>query len=263
MVRPSSPWFRVRKGGHGIMTPAAPKPDKRLADTTVSATASPVERVTPSDVVRHLPEWIGEIVEPAVPLQPFPPRRARPDLQVDLIRPDDLLSLHIDGYNLHVVWTDEPHLDRIDATKEARLVVGFPPQNIAEGAYYKRAGDDKHPLKLPPGAPGASAPPPDGQPDGKLVAPGNVPAQLAGPSRLAFRIAAGAAMPFVPYTMEGLLDWSKFEPVVPALADIGPNPSPAEIAQAPDITPPGATETALELPYRLLLAPQRRARWAH
>jgi hypothetical protein len=70
-------------------------------------------------------------------------------------------------------------------------------------------------------------------------------------------------MPAIPYSIEGLLDWSDFEPVVPALADITPQPSPGEIAAAPAITPPSSRETAIELPYRLTLSPNHNIAWRH
>jgi len=70
-------------------------------------------------------------------------------------------------------------------------------------------------------------------------------------------------MPPIPYSIEGLLDWSGFELVVSALADVPPQPSPGEIAAAPAIAPPGARQTAIELPYRLTLSPNHNVAWRH
>ena len=70
-------------------------------------------------------------------------------------------------------------------------------------------------------------------------------------------------MPAIPYSIEGLLDWSSFEPVVSALADVPPQPSAGEIAAAPAIAPPGTKETAIELPYRLTLSPNHNIAWRH
>jgi hypothetical protein len=188
------------------------------------------------------------------PIPPRHPHEPSPDFQADLVRPDDLLTLHVAGYNLKPTGNASPVLGRIDAAKDAVLVVTFPPQNIAETAYYASA----NPQPLPPGIPPQPSPPP-----GVAPAPGQTAARLAGFTRLAFRVAANAPMPAIPYSIEGLLDWSGFDPVVSALADIPPQPSPGEIATAPTIAPPGAKETAIELPYRLTLSPNHNIAWRH
>jgi hypothetical protein len=188
-----------------------------------------------------------------------PKPEPRPDLQVDLIRPDDLLALHVDGYNLHVVpRVDRQAIDRIDATKDSFLVVTFPPQNIAETAYFETTGTKEPPL--PPGIP---APPAGFPPAGSPPLPGQTGARLARFTRLAFRVAANAAMPPISYSIEGLLDWTGLELVVTPLADLPPTPSAAQIAGAPGIAPPGARETAIELPYRLVLSPNHAVAWRH
>src|SRR6202011_3099561 len=177
----------------------------------------------------HAYAWLlDEFAKSALP-SPFPPphpHEPSPDFQADLVRPDDLLTLHVAGYNLKPTGNAPPVLGRIDAAKDAVLVVTFPPQNIAETAY-------------PASAPNQPPPP---------VPPGQTAARLAGFSRLPFRIAANAAMPAIPYSIEGLLDWSGFDPVVSALADIPPQPSAGQIAAAPAIAAPGPRETAIELP---------------
>jgi hypothetical protein len=188
------------------------------------------------------------------PLHPTHRPEPSPDFQADLVRPDDLLTLHVAGYNLKPTGDASPALGRIDAAKDAVLVVTFPPQNIAETAYYVTA----NPTPQLPGIPQQPSPPP-----GVGPAPGLTAARLAGFTRLAFRVAANAPMPAIPYSIEGLLDWSGFEPVVSALADIPPQPSPGEIAAAPAIAPPGAKETAIELPYRLTLSPNHNIAWRH
>lgn len=191
----------------------------------------------------HAFAWLlDEFAKPSP--SPFPTRprpEPRPDFQADLVRPDDLLTLHVAGYNLKPAGKAEPVLERIDAAKDAVLVVTFPPQNIAETAYLASA-----PTEPPPSFP-----------------PGQTKARLSGFTRLAFRIAANAPMPAIPYSIEGLLDWSGYEPVVSALADVPPQPSAGEIAAAPAIAPPGAKETAIELPYRLTLSPNHNTAWRH
>jgi hypothetical protein len=190
-------------------------------------------------------------------LKPKP--EPRPDFQADLIRPDDLLALHVDGYNLHVVPSvDRQAIDRIDAAKDSFLVVTFPPQNIAETAYFETTGTKEPPL--PPGIP---APPAGFPPAGSPPPPGQTGARLARFTRLAFRVAANTAMPPMAYSIEGLLDWTGLELVVTPLADLPPTPSAAQIAGAPGITPPGPRETAIELPYRLVLSPNHAVAWRH
>jgi len=190
-------------------------------------------------------------------LKPKP--EPRPDFQADLIRPDDLLALHVDGYNLHVVpRVDRQAVDRIDATKDSFLVVTFPPQNIAETAYFETTGTKEPPL--PPGIP---APPAGFPPAGSPPLPGQTGARLARFTRPVFRVAANAAMPPIAYSIEGLLDWTGLELVVTPLADLPPTPSAAQIAGAPGIAPPGPRETAIELPYRLVLSPNHAVAWQH
>jgi hypothetical protein len=183
----------------------------------------------------------------------------RPDFQADLVRPDDLLTLHVDGYNLHVVpGGDTPTIDRVDATKDAFLVVTFPPQNIAETAYFETTGTNEPPL--PPGIP---APPAGFPPAGSPPPPGRTGARLARFTRLVFRVPAGTALTPIVYSIEGLLDWSGLDLAVSPLADLPPAPSAAQIAGAPAIAQPGPLETAIELPYRLVLSPNHAVTWRH
>ena len=79
-------------------------------------------------------------------------------------------------------------------------------------------------------------------------------------SRLVFKVPANAR---IPLTIEGLLDWSTFELSVNGIAAIGPSPTPAQIAAAPAIAKPAETETALELPYDLIVSPTADVRWGH
>ncbi|MDQ3119728.1 MAG: hypothetical protein M3Q89_09220 [Verrucomicrobiota bacterium] len=67
----------------------------------------------------------------------------------------------------------------------------------------------------------------------------------------------------IPFSIEGLLDWSESELNVNGIAAIGGNPSPHQIANAPGIRAPAPNETAIEVPYRLVISPTRRAVWLH
>src|SRR5688572_8240605 len=145
---------------------------------------------------------------------------------IEVTRPDDLLRLRIDARNLRLARLDDlpegegTALVVDDATQPAFLSVIFPPQTIAERAYFEAtvqtAGEDP-----PPGVP--PAPP---TPIGPVDAPGQVPARMAHASRLVFKVPAQARIPF---TVEGLLDWSALELSVNGIAAIGPNPTQAQI----------------------------------
>lgn len=122
--------------------------------------------------------------------------------KIDLIRPDDLLNLRIEATNLRLDSSDpeKPVLVVEDAHRPAFLAFIFPPQTIAERAYFE-AAIVKPPVD--PGQPKAIKPDPD--PDPKrpdpesasttgepLDPPGYVDnkrptvAQLGHPSRLVF-----------------------------------------------------------------------------
>lgn len=103
------------------------------------------------------------------------------------------------------------------------LIVHFPPQAIGERAYLDPAEQ--------PGVP-------------------PFPARAAGPSRLAF--AFPDKFTSAPFTLETLLAWDRLTPLT--LPDVRRH---ADI----DVPPPDVT--AIELPYRLLVAPSGETRWIH
>ena len=70
----------------------------------------------------------------------FPPVEPGPSVTVDLVRADDLLSLRVAGYNLQLdpaAQAGDPQLVRIDQSTDAYLAYLFPPQSIAEQAFYE------------------------------------------------------------------------------------------------------------------------------
>lgn len=105
-------------------------------------------------------------------------------------------------------------------TYKPYLVVHFPPQNIAEQAFWEAEDpddglDEEKPANMPSN-PGGS--------EKEDLPP--VQHRVAGPSRLAFKLPSGSTS--LPYTLEDLLDWSVLEPsVVPAALPPPPPPSPA------------------------------------
>jgi hypothetical protein len=177
---------------------------------------------------------------------------------IEVTRPDDLLRLHIQVRNLRRDGSDEnrPALVVDDPAQPAYFIVLFPPQTIAESAFFEAAVVPGVSADVPPGQ---TEPPPPTTIDSPGL-PGQVKARMAHPSRLVFKVPARTR---IPLTIEGLLDWSGLELSVNPIAAIGPNPTAAEIAHAPAIARPTDTETALELPYKLIVSPTASVRWAH
>ncbi len=222
-----------------------------------------------------------------------------------VLRPDDLLALDFECVNLKVKAGVPPKLVREKASAPAYIIVHFPPQHIAEQAFFETTPDYKPDPKAPPEPTTAETPPPP-----------PVLARIAGPTRLAFFVPSD--IDEIPLTLESLLSWELFEPSLVAVA-IPPRvagtaalsratlqtrgtaasaaskaePSPiARPAYLPSILPTGASrqniyqlrakqipaqlnlallkiaapaahQTALELPYRLILSPHALNVWAH
>lgn len=168
---------------------------------------------------------------------------------IELLRPDDLLALSIEPRNLRLD-TSNPASARLvveDSKVAAFLIVHFPQQHILEKAYFEVADS----IKSNPSFNG-SAPPLQTTVD-VLDPPGAVPARMSGGSSLVFRLPHG--MKFIPYTLKGLLDWSKLELVVSPVAEGVPVRGPMQ--------PPTELQTAIELPYGLVLSPGKNAGWVH
>lgn len=180
----------------------------------------------------------------------FPPTEPGPDVTVDLLRADDLLSVRVAGYNLQLdpaAQAGDPQLVRIDPSADAYLAYLFPPQSIAEQAFYESKAriTDTGPIFAPPAPPSILGPP---------VSP-PVPSRMSGLSRLVFRLSP--ALGTVPFTLAGLLDWSQMSLVVaPVAAGAGPG-------ELPRIQPPSALQTAIEMPRRLFISPDPDAPWLH
>jgi hypothetical protein len=119
-----------------------------------------------------------------------------PSFTFDLIRPDDLLALTFDFFNMNLAaGGGAPRLVRVDPNQPAYLVVHFGPQHIAEEAFF----EDSNPQPLR----SKKAEPP-------------ILSRMAGTSRLAFIVPEEVAE--IPYTLESLLNWSQFEQSVTPLA---------------------------------------------
>jgi hypothetical protein len=156
-------------------------------------------------------------------------------LTFELLRPDDLLVLRVDALNLKLDASDpkKPKLVPEVPTRPAYLVINFQPQSITERAYYETVNS----------GPGSDL----------LDAAGSVPVRMAGTSRLVFQLPKN--MTQVPFNMAALLDWSQYDLVL----------SPTAVGQPlpPPIVAPTDQETALEIPYRIILSPTAAVGWIH
>ncbi len=224
-----------------------------------------------------------------------------PSFSVGVTRPDDLLALKFDFFNLNLsAGIGGPRLVRVTPGQPAYIAVEFWPQHIVEAAF----NEPEQPGPLP-----KEAEPP-------------IPARIAGPSRLAFLVPDTTQE--ITYSLDTLLDWSKFEQSVTPLATPPPKPVPflakaagpvrgveeprvnavqksteyyktvqpaavqpsavqpskgqrkkgqlalqaptsmvATLAELLRIKEPELYQTAIEAPYRLVLSPNYYAGWAH
>ena len=170
-------------------------------------------------------------------------------LTLTILRPDDLLVLSVQAVNFRLDTSapDRPRLVHDAPGEAAYLVYLFPPQSIAEQAFFETAEVEQQPsFNTPPGPP---EPPTTAD---SLVAPGGVAAWVADQSRLVFRLPSG--LTGIEFSITGLLDWAQLELVLPAAAQVLPGAS-SRPSGPPPIAAPGSLETSLELPYRLMMSP--------
>ena len=117
-----------------------------------------------------------------------------PSITLVLRRREDLLYLQFDGYNL---VRSGQKLVRQNGSQPATLVFTFGPQHLTEQAFFENKAQQA--AAIAPKLPGASA------------------ALLAAPSRLAFTLPDSVKS--IPFTITGLLEWSKLDlSLVPAAA---------------------------------------------
>lgn len=179
--------------------------------------------------------------------QPIPYGAPRPSMLIDLLRPDDLLNLSIECYNIRLDHSDpgRPALVRDSQDISAFLAVQFPSQHVQEQAYFevRKANGDPSQYDEPP-----------------PFEKGRAGAHAAGPSRLVFRLPESGPGSRIPYSTNGLLDWAMLIPQLSPRA-VPPGETPSGVAA--EMRAPGVLETAIEFPYRLLLSPDRKALWTN
>lgn len=180
-----------------------------------------------------------------------------------IIRPKDLLVLNCDFLNVEFDPPQPGVLGQITGGPNALLVVHFQPQHIAEQAFYQTGDIQQTKEEIAAGQP---KPPGNETP----ASPGSVQSILAGPSRLVFSIPGSET---IPYTVPDLLAALTRLPLnVPAVASFDPTSGclPLDlilrwfkIPAPPPISVPNRFQTAIELPYRLLISPDHFAQWTH
>jgi len=178
--------------------------------------------------------------------------------RIRIVRPDDLLNLDIECINLRLDQSDPAQCALVpeNVDQPAFLVYTFPPQAIAEQAYFQSTTTPP----LPREPPANRIPnPPEG--DDLLPVPGTpARASIGGATRLVFRVPSSAGTR-IPYAVDSLLDWSGFELSISPLAAVPPQPTAEQAENAPALTAPEPTHTLIELPYHLQLSPGSNTAW--
>ena len=168
---------------------------------------------------------------PTIPLPPFKTRT------LTLRRRLDMVSLRFDFYNLRLSGpVGAKQLVRQSPLQAAYVVVHFPPQSVLEQAIPEDA---------------------NGNPS-FLAEFGTLETRLGHESRLAFVVPQ--EVDGIPYTSAGLLAWADY-----ALR-VAPHALPDGVRflrgdQRPAPRAPTATETAIELPWWLIISPNRYGRF--
>jgi hypothetical protein len=149
-----------------------------------------------------------------------------------------------------------------------RITVIFPPQHLAERAFFESLKNPPTVLplgtvELHDGINSASLDPDVGNTkseDRSLP----VESRLAGNSQLVFELPPEIRS--IPFDFKGLLNWQKWKPIITATAKIdAPSSKSPPLLKNADPTDPDtdAYATAIEMPYRVFLSPTDRGGWAH
>ena len=145
------------------------------------------------------------------------------DLIFPIIRSDDLLICIVCFHNVWLTKSQSNRPGQISGFLDSSMSVYLQPQHIAEKSITKKS-ITKDEHPYPPA--------------------GSVTSRLAGYSRLVFNIPFNRS---IQLTLEDILD---------ALPEL-----PLRVAQI--ARKPGPFQTAIELPYRLILTPRQQGRWRH
>jgi len=155
-----------------------------------------------------------------------------PGFSTRVRRKDDLVSVELDFYNLILDNSDplSPRLVRKPATTESFVVATFWPQNVAEETF------DEFALSPPPG-------------------PAPIRSILANRSRLAFTVPNNVTS--IKLDFESVLKWTDWtQRVTPVALTTGPRDTNS-------LSEPSSLETAIEVPFRLILSPSEQSQWTN
>ena len=112
---------------------------------------------------------------------------ATPSLTLDLLRPQDMLKLRYEFFNLQV---SDGHLVPVDGTQQSLVVVNFDSQHVMEQTEFVSNWGETN------------------QPPDQLPAPGTVQAQAVDGSKLVFLVPT--TVKELPFTEDGLLAWTSW-----------------------------------------------------
>ncbi len=173
------------------------------------------------------------------------PQKHVKEFSVEVVRPDDLLVVTLDFYNLRIKSPGgSPELQR-PKPGHGFIVAHFPPQSFAERAFFEQSEQE----------PGTPPQPPDDP-----LNPPPVGSRISGRSQLVFRI-EDSLLP-MDFKLETILDaLTKSEPLTQA-AIRKPFPIP-NLGQEARFGGEGSQFSAIESPYRLILSPNLESRWQH
>ncbi|HVP89960.1 MAG TPA: hypothetical protein VMS75_01965 [Terriglobales bacterium] len=124
---------------------------------------------------------------------------------ISVLRPDDLLNLEFEFLNLKLAPSAPARLVRQNPSSPAFLIVHFPPQSIAEEAFWEAAKEFK-----PVSVPGSKFRVFQVQSTSDVPRVPPVLSRISGRSRLAFRVPDDIEE--IPFTLESLLAWDLLEP---------------------------------------------------
>jgi hypothetical protein len=186
-------------------------------------------------------------------------------LLLTVLRPEDFLLLRLEFRDVDFTPPSVGQAGEVRGAANACLIVEFPPQHIAEQAFYELT-----PAFKPSEAEEKARGPAGTEPD-PLLRPGAVQSRLAGPSRLVFDVPPGEAFP---YSLQAILDALPRLPLrVSPISAFEPNRtgcSPLDwlllrfrAPPPPQITKPEETHTAIEAPHRLMMSPDGFGTWSH
>ncbi|MDR4492866.1 MAG: hypothetical protein R3B74_00215 [Nitrospirales bacterium] len=189
--------------------------------------SSPIPKVTVPQQEKAIQQTPAPALKQIVPIAPITPGQIKPEIvapgriftdfrsllevhgpfTVSVLRPEDLLVLKFEfkGWTLQAATGQPARIVRnplAPGTPASTILVHFPPQHIAEQAFFEPANPSQAEKPVYP-----------------------IKAQLAGWSRLVFNVPQNITQ--IPFSLETLLDWSLFELNVAASAAPPPPPPPS------------------------------------